>query len=274
MADATHNTRKHGAAAIAMSTKGAAKMRSMNLAAALAAATCLTGFAHHARAATGIDGQPQAACGSGYHADRGGVCQPDVQEVNRYCPQGGVYHPAPNGGWTCETPAAAYSQPLPVSEPEPAFQPERQRAPKPHRVAHTREPRHVATHRITESVAPIQQVRANDAPAQQQTRSISAVQPDMTVPQVSGGGGGGGGGGWSDRRLKRDIVRLGVSPSGLPIYAFQYVWGGPRYIGVMAQDLLKLRPDAVIMDEFGYFKVDYSRIDVEMREEPALAEAL
>jgi hypothetical protein len=82
-----------------------------------------------------------------------------------------------------------------------------------------------------------------------------------------GGGAGGGGGGWSDRRLKRDLVRMGVSPSGLPIYTFQYVWGGPRYIGVMAQDLLKLRPDAVILDESGYYKVDYARIDVEMRED-------
>jgi hypothetical protein len=85
----------------------------------------------------------------------------------------------------------------------------------------------------------------------------------------SGGGGGGGGGGWSDRRLKRDIVRLGASPSGLPIYAFQYVWGGPRFVGVMAQDLLRLRPDAVRLDESGYYKVDYARIDVEMREEAA-----
>ena len=64
---------------------------------------------------------------------------------------------------------------------------------------------------------------------------------------------------------------LGVSPSGLPIYSFQYVWGGPRYIGTMAQDLLKLRPDAVILDDSGYYKVDYSLIDIEMREEALAA---
>ena len=87
----------------------------------------------------------------------------------------------------------------------------------------------------------------------------------------SGGGGGGGGGGWSDRRLKRDIVHLGVSPSGLPIYSFQYVWGGPRYVGVMAQDLLKLRPDAVVFDECGFYRVDYSKIDVAMCEEALAA---
>ena len=99
------------------------------------------------------------------------------------------------------------------------------------------------------------------------------INPGFTAPPLvpGGGGGGRGGGGWSDRRLKRDIVRLGVSPSGLPIYSFQYVWGGPRYIGAMAQDLLKLRPDAVILDDSGYYKVDYSRIDIEMREEAMAA---
>ena len=85
------------------------------------------------------------------------------------------------------------------------------------------------------------------------------------IATPGGGGGGGGGAGWSDRRLKRAVRRIGRSPSGLPLYSFQYVWGGPRYEGVMAQDLLKLRPDAVIRDPSGYYKVDYSRLDVAMR---------
>jgi hypothetical protein len=49
--------------------------------------------------------------------------------------------------------------------------------------------------------------------------------------------------------------------------------GGPRYIGVMAQDLMELRPDAVTLVETGYYKEDYARIDVAMREE-ALAMAV
>ncbi len=82
----------------------------------------------------------------------------------------------------------------------------------------------------------------------------------------AGGGGGGSGGGsnWSDRRLKTDIQALGHSPSGLPIYHFRYIWGGPAYVGVMAQDLLDTRPDAAILTETGYFMVDYDRIDVKM----------
>ena len=33
----------------------------------------------------------------------------------------------------------------------------------------------------------------------------------------------------------------------------------------MAQDLVRLRPDAIIRDASGYLKVDYARIDVQMR---------
>ncbi|MBP0580472.1 tail fiber domain-containing protein [Labrys sp. LIt4] len=79
-----------------------------------------------------------------------------------------------------------------------------------------------------------------------------------------GGGSSGGGGGWSDRRLKTDIRAIGQSPSGLTIYRFRYVWGGPVYVGVMAQDLLETHPDAVILTDSGYFMVDYDRIDVKM----------
>jgi len=64
--------------------------------------------------------------------------------------------------------------------------------------------------------------------------------------------------------LKTDIRRLGTSPSGLPIYVFRYVWGGPTYVGVMAQDLLDLAPHAVIVTESGYMMVDYDLIDVAM----------
>ena len=69
----------------------------------------------------------------------------------------------------------------------------------------------------------------------------------------------------SDRRLKQEICRIGVSPSGLPIYSFRYIWGGPIYVGVMAQDLLATRPDAVIQSEGGYLMVDYDKIDVRLR---------
>jgi hypothetical protein len=57
---------------------------------------------------------------------------------------------------------------------------------------------------------------------------------------------------------------VGVSPSGLKICAFRYVWGGPMFVGVIAQDLLASRPEAVIATHGGYLMVDYDLIDVKM----------
>jgi hypothetical protein len=69
------------------------------------------------------------------------------------------------------------------------------------------------------------------------------------------------GGAWlrSDARLKRDIQRIGSLASGLPLYAYRYLWSDAPQIGVMAQEARELFPDAV--REFdGFLAVDYSRI--------------
>ena len=68
----------------------------------------------------------------------------------------------------------------------------------------------------------------------------------------------------SDRRLKTEIKRIATSPSGLPIYSFRYVSGGRTYVGVLAQDVFKVRPDAVQTDSRGYMMVDYDLIDVKL----------
>jgi hypothetical protein len=67
---------------------------------------------------------------------------------------------------------------------------------------------------------------------------------------------------FSDIRLKKDILPMG-SKFGLPWYGFRYIWedkSSPLNYGVMAQDLLALKPEAVSVDESGYYKVDYSLI--------------
>ncbi|RFB85030.1 hypothetical protein B5K11_32990 [Rhizobium leguminosarum bv. trifolii] len=64
--------------------------------------------------------------------------------------------------------------------------------------------------------------------------------------------------------MKTDIRRLGTSAQGIPIYAFRYIWGGPMFIGTMAQDLLAIRPDAVIATGLGYYMVDYDKLDIAM----------
>lgn len=62
----------------------------------------------------------------------------------------------------------------------------------------------------------------------------------------------------SDIRLKTDIARVGTLDNGLPVYSYRYKAGGPIHIGVMAQDVEVVRPEAVV--EVGGFKaVDYAR---------------
>ena len=69
---------------------------------------------------------------------------------------------------------------------------------------------------------------------------------------------------FSDERLKENIHKLGESPSGLGIYQFSYIGEEsktPNHIGTMAQEVLKINPDAVSKKD-GYYMVDYSKIDV------------
>lgn len=57
----------------------------------------------------------------------------------------------------------------------------------------------------------------------------------------------------SDRRLKRAIDKIGEFADGLGIYEWQYIWGGDRQRGVMADEVAKLRPWALgpkIADEY------------------------
>jgi hypothetical protein len=67
-------------------------------------------------------------------------------------------------------------------------------------------------------------------------------------------------GGWmkSDRRIKTDIRRVGTLDNGLPVYAYRFKSGGPVEIGVMAQEVERVRPEAV--REFDGIKhVNYAR---------------
>lgn len=62
---------------------------------------------------------------------------------------------------------------------------------------------------------------------------------------------------FSDRRLKRDIKCLGEH-KGLPVYMYRYIWGGPAYIGYMADEVKALYPHAV--HNHGFDAVDYGAI--------------
>lgn len=68
----------------------------------------------------------------------------------------------------------------------------------------------------------------------------------------------------SDRRLKQNIRHLQTLGNDVRLYSFQYIWGGPQYVGVMAQDLLDTRPEAILIDHDGYYRVRYDLLGLEM----------
>ena len=68
----------------------------------------------------------------------------------------------------------------------------------------------------------------------------------------------------SDRRLKKNIQYLITNQSGIKLYRFQYIWGSTEYVGVMAQDLIGTYPDALSVDSYGYFLVNYDVLGLTM----------
>lgn len=68
----------------------------------------------------------------------------------------------------------------------------------------------------------------------------------------------------SDIRLKEHIVKIGTRPDGLNVYTYNYKSGHNlpigRHIGLMAQEVEQIMPDAVYMRPDGYKEVDYGRI--------------
>lgn len=69
----------------------------------------------------------------------------------------------------------------------------------------------------------------------------------------------------SDLRLKEDVRQVGTTADGLPLYTFRYRGQEGVYEGVMAQDVLAVRPDAVLTGADGYYLVDYDRLGVTFR---------
>jgi hypothetical protein len=80
-----------------------------------------------------------------------------------------------------------------------------------------------------------------------------------------GGRGGGGGGRRSDIALKHDIVLLGHLDNGLGYYRFSYIGSDKAYVGVMAQEVEQVRPDAVTRGGDGYLRVYYDKLGLTFR---------
>lgn len=91
-----------------------------------------------------------------------------------------------------------------------------------------------------------------------------SYQPANSFSSMAGAGLGGLGLGlqafnsFSDERLKDDIAVIGKTHDGQPIHIFKYKGDDKPTIGLMAQEVEKVRPEAVSMDPSGFKKVNYA----------------
>ena len=70
----------------------------------------------------------------------------------------------------------------------------------------------------------------------------------------------------SDRRLKKNINKIGRSPSGLNIYSFEYIsnsYGSGVYQGVMSDEVPL---EAISVNSDGYDMVNYNVLDVDFKQ--------
>lgn len=67
----------------------------------------------------------------------------------------------------------------------------------------------------------------------------------------------------SDRRLKRDIKKIGETPEGLSLYEYYYTFNPFfKQTGVMADEVALKKPEALGPVIDGYMTVDYSKLEV------------
>jgi hypothetical protein len=67
----------------------------------------------------------------------------------------------------------------------------------------------------------------------------------------------------SDIRLKRDIAQVGGVADGIGLYRYQYLWSDTIHVGVMAQEVAAVMPEAVRRGTDGYRRVDYARLGLQ-----------
>ena len=68
----------------------------------------------------------------------------------------------------------------------------------------------------------------------------------------------------SDVRLKRNIVLLRRLPNGIGLYRYRYLWSDQIYVGVMAQEVAQIVPDAVTKGADGFLRVNYARLGMRL----------
>lgn len=64
----------------------------------------------------------------------------------------------------------------------------------------------------------------------------------------------------SDPRLKKDVTLIGYREDGLGLYSYTYIWEDTPRVGVMADEVEKLRPEALGPTIAGFKTVDYGKL--------------
>lgn len=64
---------------------------------------------------------------------------------------------------------------------------------------------------------------------------------------------------WSDKRLKEDVKKIGETKTGLGLYSYKYKGSDKREVGLMAQDVVKKKPEAVKKAPSGLMAVNYDK---------------
>lgn len=114
-----------------------------------------------------------------------------------------------------------------------------------------------------------------------QISGLSSILNNQTNAYVNGGtdimGGIGGimggvanmysAGVFSDRRLKENIREVGVDQrTALTLYEFNYINDPRKFVGVMADEVELVYPEAVTMTDIGFKAVDYDMLGIEFKE--------
>lgn len=91
------------------------------------------------------------------------------------------------------------------------------------------------------------------------TGASSGIQPDSNATRNP-----------SDPAYKENAVRVGEHAAGFGLYLFDYkpefrdAFGHGRKFGVMADEVEKIVPEAVMRDDKGYRRVDYARLGIRL----------
>jgi|SRR5271166_1098829 len=70
---------------------------------------------------------------------------------------------------------------------------------------------------------------------------------------------------YSDARLKRELLPVDTLANGIRLYRYRYRWSATEYVGVLAQEVAAIAPEAVSTDADGFFLVDYRRLGLQLR---------